>query len=374
MTVDRSKKRGKGPRPREAVASLAPVPHGGTHLALWDREGLAATRVLDFTANINPFGPPPQVYEALRETRIDLLPDPEGWPVVQALAQQLGLPPERILLGNGSAELMQLMALAYLEEGDRVLIFGPAFGEYQRVSRMMGAEVHLWWAREEDLFQPRLKEMARRLEQVRPKVVFLCHPNNPTGVAYPLEWVARQTARFPETLFLVDEAYQPFTLEEVPSALLLDAPNLLVLRTLTKDHALAGLRIGYAVGDPGLLNPMRAVRPPWNVNIYAQVAAVTALQHEAYVQTTLRWLRQAVQDLRRAIQEMGFFVLPSVAHFFLVRVGQAMEVRDFLLREFGVQVRDCTSFGLPSYIRVASLRPEENAVLLEGLRAYLRRR
>ena len=360
------------PRPRKAVAALKPVVHGGTNLAQWGEMGLEAARVLDFSANINPFGPPPGVYRALRETPIDLLPDPEGWPVVRLLARRLGLPAEHIILGNGSAELMQLMALAYIEEGDRVLIFGPAFGEYRRISRMMGAEVAQWAAREADLFQPRPEEMARMLERVRPKVVFLCHPNNPTGTAYPMVWLARQLERFPETLFVVDEAYQPFTLGQATSALNLRAPNLLVLRTLTKDHALAGLRIGYAVADPELLRPLRVVRPPWNVNVLAQAAAVAALQDQAHVQRTLTQLRQVTREFRQALLDLGFFVLPSVAHFFLVKVGDAAGLRDFLLRHYRVQVRDCTSFGLPAYIRVATLKPEENAVLLEGLRAWLR--
>lgn len=352
------------PSPRRAVATLRPVVHGGTPA------GVVSGRLLDFTANVNPFGPPPEVYEVLREIPVDVLPDPEGRPVLEALARRLAVSPEHILLGNGSAEVMQLLALAYLEEGDRVLIFGPAFGEYQRIARMMGASVTYWRAREEDLFQPRLREMSRLLAQVRPKMVFLCHPNNPTGTAYPMDWLAQQMARFPETLFMVDEAYHPFTLDAIPSALDLRAPNLLVLRSLSKDHALAGLRIGYAVGDPDLLAPLRAVRPPWNVNTYAQAAAVAALRNRVYVRDTLRRLRVATQDLRRRLQEMGFFVVPSVAHFFLVRVGHAADVGHFLLRAYGVQVRDCTSFGLPTYIRVASLRPEENDVLLKGLQAY----
>ncbi len=358
------------PRPRRAVAALKPVVHGGTNLARWTEMGLEPARVLDFTANINPFGPPPGVYRALRETPIDTLPDPEGWPVVRLLARRLGRPAEHIILGNGSAEIMQLLALAYIEEGDRVLIFGPAFGEYRRISQMMGAEVTQWTAREEDLFQPRPREMARMLERVRPKVVFLCHPNNPTGTAYPMDWLARQLEHFPETLFVVDEAYQPFTLDAATSALNLRAPNLLVLRTLTKDHALAGLRIGYAVAEPELLMPIRVVRPPWNVNVLAQSAAVAALQDPDHVHRTLARLRATTLDFRRAILELGFFVMPSVAHFFLVRVGDARSLRDFLLERYRVQVRDCTSFGLPRYIRVATLKPEENAVLLEGLRAW----
>ncbi len=365
--ADASSSHRRRPQPRRAVAALKPVPHGGTPA------GVAPGRLLDFTANINPFGPPPEVYDALRQTPVDALPDPEGRPVLEALARRLAVPPDHLILGNGSAEVMQLLALAYLEEGDRVVIFGPAFGEYQRIARMMGASVTYWTAREEDLFQPRLGEMAQLLARTRPKAVFLCHPNNPTGTAYPMDWLARQLARFPETLFVVDEAYHPFTLDAVPSALRLRAPNLLVLRTLTKDHALAGLRIGYAVADPVLLAPLRAVRPPWNVNTYAQAAAVAALRDPGYVQDSLRRLHAAVQELRRGLQERGFFVVPSVAHFFLVRVGDATAVRDFLLQNYGVQVRDCTSFGLPAYIRVASLRPEENAVLLKGLEAYRRR-
>lgn len=356
------------PRPRQAVLALAPVTHGGTQAG----EGQASMSVLDFTDNVNPYGPPPQVYQALQGQPVDRLPDPEGTAVLELLARRHGRPVSHFLLGNGSAELMQLVALAYLDPGDRVLIYGPAFGEYQRVARIMAAEVHLWRAREEDLFQPRLQDMSRQLATLRPKLVFLCHPNNPTGTAYPMDWLALQAQRFPETLFVIDEAYHPFTRGRVTSALALQLPNVLVLRTLTKDHGLAGLRIGYAVGYPSVLVPLRAVRPPWNVNHYAQVAAVAALQARAYVEATLDQLARAVQQLRQELQDQGWFVLPSVAHFFLVRVGQATQVQQVLLQRFGLRVRDCTSFGLPAYIRVASLRPEENHRLLEAL-AWWRR-
>ncbi len=350
------------PPPRKAVARLQPVAHGGTQAGEAEPH-----QVLDFTANINPYGPPPQVYRALQGQPVDVLPDPEGWAVVTALARRHGLPAERFLLGNGSAELIQMVALAYIEPGDRVLVLGPSFGEYARAARMMDADVHRRDAHEAHLFQPQPRELTQALEELRPRVVFLCHPNNPTGAVYPMDWLARQAERFPETLFVVDEAYHPFTLDQVPSALTLNLPNVLVLRTLTKDHALAGLRIGYAVGHPDVLRALRAVRPPWNVNHYAQVAARAALDHPEHVHHTLRMLRQATAQLRRELQRQGWFTVPTAAHFFLVRVGRAREVQQALWHRFRIRVRDATSFGLPAYIRVASLRPEQNQRLLEAL-------
>jgi histidinol-phosphate aminotransferase len=167
----------------------------------------------------------------------------------------------------------------------------------------------------------------------------------------------------------VDEAYLAFA-EGAESAIGAQLPNVLVLRSMTKDYALTGLRLGYAVGDARVIAALRKVRPPWNVNALALAAGVAALADPEYVSASIRRLRSAVAPLQAALAERGFGVLPTDVHFFLARVdaafGNAAAWRA-ALRAQGVLVRDCASFGLPAYTRIAARRPDENLRLLAAI-------
>ncbi len=168
-----------------------------------------------------------------------------------------------------------------------------------------------------------------------------------------------------DAVFVVDEAYQRFA-AGLPSLVSARVSNLLVLRSLTKDYALAGLRVGYAVGSEAVIRALANVRPPWSVNALAQAAAVAALADQDHLEKTLTQLAAAKEDLARGFVSLGWDVLPSACHFFLVRIGEARTVRHRLLKR-GLLVRAANSFGLPAYIRVATRRPEDNARLLAAL-------
>jgi histidinol-phosphate aminotransferase len=164
----------------------------------------------------------------------------------------------------------------------------------------------------------------------------------------------------------VDEAYLPFA-AGLRSIAGLEMGNIISLRSMTKDYALAGLRLGYLVADEAVIDALVRVRPPWNVNTMAQAAGIAALEEEAYLGRCVERLRDTKRSLVDGMRTLGLEPLPSRTHFFLVPVGDAAACRSALLAR-GIQVRDCTSFGLPAYVRIAARRPQENAELLQAFR------
>jgi histidinol-phosphate aminotransferase len=185
-----------------------------------------------------------------------------------------------------------------------------------------------------------------------------------------VEVIASWARRHPQTLFVVDEAYLPFA-NGLASVVYQAGKNILVLRSMTKDFGLAGLRLGYAVGDESVIALLRRVQPPWSVNTLAQVAGVAALGDPVNLVRSLEQLAGAKEELAAGLTRVGLNPVPSATHFFLVRVGNGGAFRRTLLRR-GLLVRDCTSFGLPAYVRIAARRPEENAQLLGVVREVLR--
>ncbi|MBS1252234.1 MAG: Histidinol-phosphate aminotransferase [Anaerolineales bacterium] len=344
----------------------APAHHGAIDFAELERLGLDPDEVLDFSVNSNPYGPSPAVREALARVPLDRYPDREALALRRALADRLGITPEQIVAGNGTAELLWLIGLAFLRSGDRVLVLGPTFGEYRRVAALAGAKVEVWTAQAEQAFTVDVDGVARRLQQVQPRVAFLCNPNNPTGTVLPPDVIEARAEAHPQTLFVVDEAYLNFV-PDLDAALTIGQDNLLVLRSMTKDYALAGLRLGYASGYARVIEALASVRPPWNVNAMAQAAGVAALSDEVHLQRSLSRLVEDKAALVTGLSELGLASLPSAVHFFLIDVGDGAAFRRKLLRH-GILVRDCASFGLPAYVRIAARRPEENQRLLAAIR------
>jgi histidinol-phosphate aminotransferase len=339
-------------RVRERVRSLQAVAHGSAAAAELAHYGLTPSTVLDFSVNTNPLGPAPVVMEAVRQAEWSRYPGDDDAPLRRGLANHLHVEPDQVALGNGSAELMWLIALALLEPGDRVGIVGPTFGEYARGARIVGAvpvELH------DISTTPDVRAM------------FVCNPNNPTGVYYDQSAIERLLNEDPERLMVVDEAYVSFVADRWRSEPLLDEhPNLVILRSLTKDHALPGLRLGYAVASADIAAALEAVRPPWSVNAGALCAGLAMLQPSAleHVAQAVALVTQARTILQTGMHRLGFSVHASRANFVLVDVPNATAFRRALLPH-GIVVRDCTSFGLPNAIRIACRKPAECAQLLE---------
>jgi L-threonine-O-3-phosphate decarboxylase len=359
------------PAPRPEVLLTPQAYHGALDYVELERFGLRPEDVLDFSVNVNPYGPSPAVRAALAGIALDRYPDRESLALRRALAKHLGVAPSRIVAGNGTAELISSIALAFLRPGDAVLVVGPVFGEYSRAAALMGARVEWWTARPENGFAVEPDAVERSLRQCAPRLAFICNPNNPTGTLLPADAVDGWARAFPATLFVVDEAYLAFA-AAVRSAVDGGRPNVLVLRSMTKDYALAGLRLGYAAGEGSVIDALARVRPPWNVNALAQAAGLAALSDPAHLAASLAALARDKERLMRGLAALGLPPRPSATHFFLVELAgmRAAEFRESLFCR-GILVRDCASFGLPAHVRIATRREADNSRLLTAVRDVL---
>jgi len=344
--------------------------HGGLTPQELRALGLNRGDILDFSANINPLGPSPRVQEALAGVDIAAYPDPHTLELREALALATGVAPQHIVTGNGSTELIHLLARAYLGAGDTAVILAPTFGEYEVACRLAGARVVFIRAEEANGFVWDVAAACRQIGQLAPKLVFLCNPNNPTGVYLERHRVQALAEAAGEGLLVVDEAYISFVAGGWSAAELLPRGNVVVLRSLTKDHALTGLRLGYALCPGQVAQALRLHQPWWSVNAMAQVAGMAALSHPEHALRGRVCVEEARGYLRRELEALGLRPLPAAANFILARVGDAPRLRASLLAR-GICVRDCTSFGLPQYMRVAVRTIPECQRLVVALREAL---
>ena len=339
--------------------------HGGVPEAELRACGLSPAEVYDFSVNCNPYGPPPSVRQAIAEVAMERYPDGQAERLRVALAGWHGLSAQEVVAGNGSAELIYLLCRAGLDEGDRVLAVGPTFSEYERGAHAVGARFEMYRAPGPS-FRPDIEAVGARIAEWQPRLVFLCNPNNPTGVYLGRLEVKALASACEEGLLVLDEAYAPFVAEAWAPEPLLRLGNVVILRSLTKDLALAGVRLGYALMPSTIARALLSAQPPWSVNGFAQAAGLAAVAERDYVARCRGLMLAEARRLREAIAGMGWPVVPSMTNFFLVRVGDAAGVARALLRR-GVAVRDCTSFGLGEYIRVAARTPSEGDRLLQAM-------
>ena len=330
--------------------------HGGVDARELAEYGVNPAEVIDFSANQSPLGPSPRVAAAVAQATVDQYPDREARPLARAIAEYHHLAPEQVVVGNGSTELIRLIAQLALRENDTAMGVKSTFGEYSVATKLTHADyIHIVPG------PSGLDGMLRR--GIRPALFWWCSPNNPTGEAPEPEEITKLVLRYPHILFVLDEAYCDLLPRPQWSPELLAVGNLIILRSMTKAWGLAGLRLGYALGCPELMNPLRAAKPPWNVNACAQAAGLAALADRGHHDRTVSLLREQKEYLVQGLNALGWKTLPSAAAFFLVRVGDAAAIRRALLAQ-GCLVRDCTSFGLPEYIRVSPRLPEQNLRLL----------
>jgi histidinol-phosphate aminotransferase len=339
---------------RPHVLELRPVAHGSVAAAELAAFGLTPADVLDFSVNTNPLGPSAAVLRAVQDTDWTRYPGDDEAPLRSGLAHQSGMLPDNVALGNGSAELLWLIALAVLQPRDPVVVVGPTFGEYARAARAVGAHV---------------TEVQTPADVPPARLVFVCNPNNPTGTLVGRSEIELLLDEQPDRVVVLDEAYAAFVAERWRAEDLLAAhPNLVILRSLTKDHALPGLRLGYLLAAPEVAGEVEAVRPPWSVNAGALRAGLATLEPEAqaHVARGRALVATSRAILTDGLTALGYAVQASAANFILVDVGNAMAFRRALVPH-GIVVRDCTSFGLPACVRIACRMPEQCARLLDAV-------
>ncbi len=352
--------------PKPWIGEAHPTTHGGPDVTEMEALGLSPEEVVDFSVNINPFGPPPGVREAVATAPVERYPDPEATGLRRLLASRLRVGMENLVLGNGATELIRVVALCYLGPGDTALVPQPAFGEYEVACKLAGAAVLKPWAREEAGFVPDVAGLVALVKQHRPRVLFLGNPANPAGCYLDRAAIEALVKADPGCLVAVDEAFVSFVEDAWPSLELLHHPNLVLLRSMTKDYALAGLRLGYAVAPTEVIAVLRRVCPPWNVNAAALSAGEAALKDEGFLTDSMKRIREAREVMATGLSGLGLAPVPSPAPFLLVRVGDAAGLRRFLLKQ-GILVRDCASFGLPGYIRIGPRPLADCQRLIEAL-------
>ena len=350
--------------------------HGGLNVAELESLGLRAEEVVDFSASINPLGPSPEVLEAARNVNMAAYPDPDCLKLREAIGETLGVEPRCILPGNGSTELIHLLARAYLGPEDTAIIFTPTFGEYAAACRIQGvAPVTLFPPSLEIAERPFHWDIQGALDSIttlRPSVVFLCNPNNPTGVYLRQDEVKNIAEVLRGVgLLALDEAYVPFVEESWDATPLLKLGNVALLRSMTKDYALTGLRLGYMLASEEITERVKSFQYSWSVNSAAQAAGIAALADSEQVKRGRTAVREGKEFLLGAAGSLGLQCAPAAANFLLLRVGRATEIRLKLLTGHKVCVRDCSSFGLPEYVRVGVRTMEDNRRLATALKKVL---
>jgi len=359
----------------EPVTLASAREHGGDIYGAARALGLAPSEIVDFSASINPLGPPRSARRAFTKSYAEIshYPHLEGSDLREALARRHGLNPEKVLLGNGSAQLIYLICRALRPKS--ALVVHPAFCEYAHALELVGCAVRSYRLSADEEFRFCLTKLEPELRREL-DLIFLANPNSVTGGLVPrseIEELASLALR--KRFFLViDEAFIDFIEEESANRLLRANPYLIILRSLTKYYGLPGLRIGYLLGNEKIVRLLAHQQEPWSVNLPAQRVALACLGDEGFKSRTNRWLQGERKFLLKGLRRIpGLLPYPSRANFILVGCDRspASEVRAFLLQR-KILIRVCDSFlGLgKNFFRVAVRRRNDNRRLLKGLEEF----
>ena len=347
--------------------------HGGTIFAVARELGLQPEGLLDFSASINPLGPPAGVWPAIESAfrRVGHYPDSACTELCASLAVRHGVAPEQVALGNGSTELIHLIPRLERFKGKRALLVAPTFSEYGHGLELAGWTSDYLHLSPGDGFSLHPEQVRRALAGGY-DLLYLCNPGNPTGRLYPRDEIAEllRICGSAGTFCILDEAFMDFCEEASAVPLLGEGDGFLILRSMTKFYGFPGLRLGYALGGRATIAGLERLRPPWSVGTLAQAAGLAALADRDHEMRT----RAVVAAERRRLQEglariPGLTVYPGAANYLLVAITTgptAAQLRQRLLGE-RILVRDCGNFaGLDGrYFRVAVRSRGENERLLQ---------
>ncbi len=361
------------PLPVSSVRNLLPVVHGGIDYQEAKSKGLKPEDILDFSVSVNPFLPHEDVVAAASSAELKVYPDRYSGDLRDRLASINGVEPSSIIVTNGASEAIWLVAMAYLRAGRKAAIVAPAYGEYLAPSLAMGAEVSAWDCCRSMLWGEPDMEMllCDRIASDPPTILWLCNPNNPTGYVASEEQIGRllECCSVGPTVLVVDEAYRNFMADPPRLERFLDSGRLILLRSMTKDYGLPGVRLGYAIGSQEAVDAMRSVQPDWSVGAQAQAVGMAVLDKGSYYRDQWRSLRSEKDRLLLALKDSGVTVIPGGANFILCHHPRSEEIMSFL-RGRNILVRDCRSFGLEGFFRIGVKTTEINDVLLRALSSF----
>ena len=347
--------------------------HGGNIFMASEELGIPEDKIMDFSVSINPLGMPKGVMKEIKRSlnNLSYYPDPDAKALRLEIAKYHNIDPKHIICGNGSTELIYLIIRAL--QPKRVLVPVPTFSEYERACKSYGARVINYGLKKENNFDIDVDEFIGVMwgKGELFDMVFLCNPNNPTGRLIQKKDVLRiaAAAKALKSYLIVDEAFIDF----VPDASVIHEveknPYLIVIRSMTKFYALAGLRLGYGIFPKRIVNILKQYKEPWTVNTLAQKAGIAALRDSMYEQETFRLFGQEKNFLETSFKKFGIRYIPSSANYYLLRFSSAKQVSR-RLKKNGILARDCSDFmGLEndSYIRIAVKAHKDNAYLLKVL-------
>ena len=355
-------------RPLAHVAVIPPYPPGRPVDAVAREFGLDPATIVKLASNENPLGCSSAAAQAIADHagQAHIYPDFDCYDLRHALARHCGVRPDQVLPGAGSSELILLVARAFLENGRNAVMPQFSFQAYESCTKSVGADTIIvpvddW-----------IPDVARLLAAITTdtRLLYLATLNNPTGTLFPPEDLEQLVTALPEHVVLVlDEAYREFTPPDSQPdvlAMLARRRNMLSLRTFSKIHGLAGLRVGYALGDPELLQTLRKLQLPFSVNSIAQAAAIAALGDTNFIRRAYENNLQERGRLAEALAERGYRQVPSQGNFILFHVGDGATTARELMRR-GVIVRPVGNYGLSEWLRVSVGLPHENERFLDAL-------
>jgi histidinol-phosphate aminotransferase len=336
---------------------------------------LGIDNIIKMASNENPLGPSPLALEAIAGIlpEIHFYPDANCFELKRRLADYYKLPANSVLIGNGSDELLKLLAEAFINNGDQVIFAQPTFSEYEFVSLVMGA----------DCIKIPLKNYTLDLDATlqaittKTKIIFICNPNNPSGTIIESEPMHAFMEQVPDDVIVVfDEAYSEYAENSnFPDSLayVRAGRNVIVSHTFSKIYGLAALRAGYAFTTPAIAQAIETVMEPFNVNTLAQVGALAALDDHDHVEKSRQLNHDGKQYLYAEFERLGLAYVPTEANFILVDCARSCKTVFNDLLQTGIIIRTCDHFGFPDSIRVTVGKPEDNQRFIKSLEHVLRK-
>lgn len=347
--------------------------HGGNIWKVSKETGTPVKDIIDFSSSVNPLGISKRAVSKLKEIYglLSVYPEQHDYSAREELSKFHALPAENILTGNGSTELIYI--IPHIFKPKSALIIEPTFSEYKNSLKICGCIADEFIVSKETNFFPDIPKLFALLKN-KYDILYICNPANPAGTLLTKDIILRvaQECRRYDTLLIVDEAFIDFIEDESVKNEAVEYNNLIVLRSMTKFFAMAGLRFGYLVSSEEIVKKIASFQPPWSVNTVASLIAVESLRDKEYISETRRWFETEHRFLFCGISVISDLKLyPSNANYFLVEVsadGITSGIIYSLLLGQGIIIRDCSSFGLGDKIfRIAVKNRDHNSILIEKL-------
>ena len=354
------------------VRAIAPYQPGKPIAELARELNLDPDGIVKLASNENPLGVSPLATAAIQRALADLAryPDGNGFGLKQAIVRTFGVSLSQVVLGNGSNDVLDMAARAFLAPGVEAIYAQHAFAVYPIATQTIGAKGVEVPAKN---FGHDLDAMLKAVT-AQTRMIFIANPNNPTGTLLRGEELLRFLRAVPASVVVVlDEAYNEYlepSLKSDSIGWLAQFPNLVVTRTFSKAYGLAGLRVGYALGNEAVIDLMNRVRQPFNVNSISLAAAAAALDDRDFVRRSYELNADGMRQITQGLARLGLSYIPSFGNFLSVNVGDAARVFQQLLRR-GVIVRPVAGYGMPAYLRVSTGLESENQRFLDALKASL---